>query len=152
MYKISCGSSVTHTGPHGDVLPHRSPCVHERSSIQRNSPLTNQEQAHIFEGPKPRDNWLKTPHAPHTHLGATCRKGDARGATRGLVDPRSRPTPFCVPSSALPRVIFSWWLKGSARCFPKYSLGILPESSVSCKIQLCPTQHHVSPPYWWCLW
>jgi hypothetical protein len=54
----------SHTNPHGDVLPHRSPCVHDTSLIQRNTLSTNQEQARGFKGPQPGDNWLKTPQAP----------------------------------------------------------------------------------------
>jgi hypothetical protein len=64
MHKISCGPEGTHIRPHGDVLPHMSPCVHHTLSIQRNTLSTNQEQAHGSKGPQPRDNYLETPQAP----------------------------------------------------------------------------------------
>jgi hypothetical protein len=46
------------------VLPHRRPCGHDTSPIQKSTLSTNQEQGHRSKGPQPRDNGLETPQTP----------------------------------------------------------------------------------------
>jgi hypothetical protein len=78
MHKISCGPGGTHTRPHGDVLPHKSPHVHDTSSIQGNTQSTNQEPVHGSKGPLPHGNGLKTlqtpPYPPGSHQDERQRK------------------------------------------------------------------------------
>jgi hypothetical protein len=100
MHKTSCGPGGTYSRPRGDVLPHRSPCVHDTSFIQGNTLSTNQKPVRGSKGPLPHRNGLKTPHTspyipwdpPSSHLDEKQRKRNRLGFGRppGSPDPKVR--------------------------------------------------------------
>jgi hypothetical protein len=92
MHKTSCGPNATHTRPLGDMLPHRSPCVHDTSSIQGNTPSTNHKPPRVH-----RMDWraheIQTGSKSYIHREDTqgpiwyWRKMRARGAHKVSADP-----------------------------------------------------------------
>jgi hypothetical protein len=123
MKEICTRYHVGMVGPTpGHVLSHRSPCVHDTSSIQGNTPSTNQEPVHVSKGPLPHGNGLKTPHTPpyppSSHPDERRRKRNRLGIGRHsrLTNPNVRRFApiFCVSSPL-------WILRAFPGCLGVFS-------------------------------
>jgi hypothetical protein len=147
MQKISCGPGGTHTRPHGEVLPHRSPRGHDTSLIQRSTLSTNQEQSTRIKGPTTTRSLARnTVSTLIPTLGPTWTKSGMNGATPRLADPPRLANPTLRPLS--PPFHVSACQK---RCqVPARIFLRNPAAPHGRFTNLAPTpQCHVSPPHLW---
>jgi hypothetical protein len=110
------------------LMPHRSPCVRDTSSIHGNTPSTNQEPVRESKGPLPHGNRLETPQAPPYPPWDPPWQSPGRKTVRKELpgDRPARPTPPCSLSCrhSMCRLVMMNQ-KDGAMCLPEYSLMVL---------------------------